>query len=199
MKNRFSLGMAVLMAAILLYSCGRMPQAGIDQARSAIDSARIAGAEVYFPSEFASLQDSMNAAMILVEAQGSRMIKNYGDAVEKLNDVTVHAKEVTVLTENRKDELRQEIRTILADIRTLLDKNKDLIAQAPKGKEGTAALQAINAELAAVESSIAVLENQEETGDLTACHSSALASREKAASVHEELSVIIARYNRARR
>jgi hypothetical protein len=80
MKSKFSVGNGAIMAEILFPSCGKVPQAEIDQAESAIDSARIAGAEIYVPSEFARLQNSLNAAKVLLEAHGSKMIENDGDA-----------------------------------------------------------------------------------------------------------------------
>jgi hypothetical protein len=199
MKRKFSVGIAAIMATILLSSCGKVPQAEIDQAESAIDSARITGAEIYVPSDFARLQDSMNAAMILMEAQGSKMIKNYGITREKFTGVTEYAREVILLSEIRKAELRQEIQSVLTEVKDLLDKNKELISQAPKGKEGTTALQMIKDELSAIESSITELESQMQMGDLLACQSSAVAAKEKANSVHEELNGVIARYNKARK
>ena len=67
MKKSISYGIAALMAAAVFSGCGKMPQAEIDRANAAIDSARIAGADLYLPDAYNALVDSMNATMVLTE------------------------------------------------------------------------------------------------------------------------------------
>ena len=192
-------GFASLLFAILLTACGKVPQAEIDLAYAVIDSARTAGAEVYLPDEFSALTDSLNSALVLSEGQGSKMIKNYGEVKDKLSVITEQARELKIKTEARKEELTTQINETIAGIKTLLEENKQLIAQAPKGKEGTAALVAIKSDLSVIEATIAEVEMMMGEGDLLSCHDKASAAMQEAMSINDELTEVIAKYNKARK
>ena len=199
MRKKIFYGMAVLMVAALMSGCGKVPQAEIDMANAAVDSAREAGADMYVPDAFSALQDSMQSVMILVEGQGSKMLKNYGEAREKLALVTTQAGEVINRSDARKEELKAGILVTIADTRKLLEENKTLITKAPKGKEGTAALQAIKNEIAVIEISVTEAQTMLVNGELLACQAKAGAAKEKAASIHAELTEVIAKYNKAKK
>ena len=199
MNKKMSYGIATLMVALLLSGCGKVPQAEIDLANAAIDSARLAGADIYLPEAFAAVQDSMKSALILSEGQTSRLIKNYGEVKDKLAQVSEQAEEVRLQTEARKEELRTQIQAIVADVKSLLEENLQLITQAPKGKEGTAALMSIKSELDVIAATVTEVEMMTGEGDLLACQSKIIAAKEKAASIKDELTEVISKYNKARR
>jgi hypothetical protein len=199
MKKRISYGIAALMVAAVFTGCGKMPNAEIDLANAAIDSARTAGADVYVPEAYNVLMDSMNAAMVLVEGQNSKFIKSYGEAREKLAQIALDARQVRQNAETRKEELRVSIQKTVSEVMALLDEDRQLIAKAPKGKEGTAALQAIKNELNVIEASVAEIETMFEKGELLDCNNKVTAAKEKASAIKAELTGVIAKYNRARK
>ncbi|KPL16393.1 MAG: hypothetical protein AMS23_01045 [Bacteroides sp. SM1_62] len=199
MKKKIFYGLAALMVAVLLSSCSKAPQTEIDQANAAIDSAKAAGAEIYVPDAFAALQDSMNAVIIMIEEQDSKLIKSYADSKEKLAQISVMAREVALKSDTRREEIKTETLAILSEVKSLLEENKQLISAAPKGKEGTAALQAMKNELNVIETSVAEVEGMFAEGELLACHSKASAAKEKAQMMNTELTEVIAKYNKARR
>jgi hypothetical protein len=199
MKKSISYGIAALMAAAVFSGCGKMPQAEIDRANAAIDSARIAGADLYVPDAYNALVDSMNATMVLTEGQNSKLFKNYSVTLEKLNIITQDARQAVKDAEVRKAELRVEIQNTISVVTALLDEDRQLLAKAPRGKEGTAALQAIKNEIGVIEASVSEIEGLFGKGELLDCQNRAAAAREKAAAIKAELSGVIEKYNRARR
>ena len=195
MKTRVFASIAILgMTALILTSCSKVPQAEIDAANAAIEVAKTAGADVYVHDNFVALQDSMNSVMVSIESQKSNFIKNYSSAKEGLEGVTQFAGEVKQQADTRKEELKIDIQNTIAEVKTLIESNRQLILEAPRGKEGTSALVAIKGEIDAVESSINETSTLFETGDYMASLTKANAAREKAMSINTELTEVIAKY-----
>ena len=195
MKTRVFASIAFFgMAVLLMSSCSKLPQTEIDAANTAIEQARAAGADVYVPENFVALQDSMSSVMVSVEAQSSNFIKNYAEAKEGLAGVSQFAAEVQQQSVTRKEELKIEIQNTIAEVKALIESNRQLILEAPRGKEGTSALIAIKGEIDAVETSINESSTLFETGDYIATMDKATAARDKAMSINEELTGVIAKY-----
>jgi len=195
MKNKLVFSLTTLVfAALLITACSKLPQAEIDQANLAIDSARIAGADVYVPEDFLNLQDSLKAVMEDVEAQKSKLFKNYGSAQEKLVQVAQLAKEVEAKAEVRKVEVKNEVDTLLTEMATLIEENKQLIAKAPRGKEGASALEAMKNEIATIETSVAEATALRDSGDLMAALDKVKAAKDQATALNTELKDAIAKY-----
>ena len=195
MKLRIFLGIAILgFSTLMLTSCSSVPQAEIDTAKAAIELAKAAGADDYVHESFVALQDSLNGVMVNIESEKSKLIKNYSSAKEQLAGVTQYAGEVKQEAETQKEELMVEIKTTIAEVYALIETNRQLILDAPKGKEGTSALVAIKGEIDAIETSINETSTMFETGDYLATHDKAMAAMEKAISINTELSDVIAKY-----
>jgi len=196
MKTKFLTLIAALSVAVLLSSCGKVPQAEIDAANAAIEAAKTAGADVYVTDAFTALQDSMRAVNQSVEAQNGKLFKNYSKVTEQLTVVNQLAAEVTTKTEARKEEVKQEVAALQAEVAGLVAQNNELVAQAPKGKEGTAALEAIKGDISVVEASLTDVANQVAAGQLLPALDKAKASKEKAVALNTELNEVIAKYSK---
>jgi hypothetical protein len=195
MKNRFfSVFAALGLTALLISGCTKLPQAEIDAANAAIAEAEAAGADVYAALSFVALQDSMKAVMLNIEAVGSKFIKNYTKSVDQLAGVTQFAQEVKQEAETRIEELKTEIQETIAEVTTLIKTNRQLILEAPKGKEGTSALTAIKGELDAIETTINEAGSMLGSGEYQHVLDKAKAAREKAVAINEELTQVIAKY-----
>jgi hypothetical protein len=195
MKSRFFASMAILgLTAIVFTGCSKMPQAEIDATNMAIEQAKSVGADVYVHDSFMALQDSMNSVMVMVEAQNSKLIKNYAKAKEQLAGVSQFASEVQLQAETRIEEVKAEIQSNITEVKALIDSNRQLCTEAPKGKEGTSALMAIKAEIDAVETSINESASMFESGDYAATLDKTKAAKEKASAINTELSDVIAKY-----
>ncbi len=154
MKNRFFLVVATVAAVALMTSCGKVPQANIDAANAAIDSAKTVQADIYLPTEFAALNDSMSVIMQGVEAQKSKLFKNFKEAKAKSDALTALANQVVANAAVKKDEVKKEAEGLLAEVKTLLTDAQGLVKKAPTGKEGKAVIEEIKGELAAIETTI---------------------------------------------
>lgn len=195
MKNRILSRIAILGLATLLFSsCAKVPQAEIDAANEAIELAKSAGADVYIHDSFVALQDSLNSVMVSIEAEKSKFFRNYASAKEHLAGVTQYAGEVKQQAENRKEELKVEIQNTIAEVKTLVESNRKLILEAPKGKEGTSALEAIKGEIDAIESSINETSTLFEAGDYLSSLDKAKVALEKSTAINTELTDVIAKY-----
>src|SRR4030042_2537852 len=197
MKITFVLGQLVLGLAIILSSCGKLPQAEIDAANAAVDSAKIAGADVYIADEFMAITDSLKSAMEKIEATKSKsMFRNYGEASKQLQEVktlAVQAKENAII---KKNQVKEEVQNVLNEMSTLVTENKELIAKAPKGKEGKAALDEMKNELAVIETTITETGTLFENGDYITAMEKITAAKEKALSINNELKAAIAKYKK---
>ena len=195
MKNRFLVSLTTLMLTALIFTgCTQLPQTEIDAANAAIEEARVAGAEIYLHESFVSLQDSLNVVMLNMESEQSKFMKNYTIVKEQLAGVVQYAQEVKLSAEVRKEEMNAEVLKAISEVQELVAANRQLILDAPKGKEGTSALDAISAELAAVEVAIDEVNTAVEAADFMAAFDKIFAAKEKAASINTELTEVISKY-----
>ncbi|HAF29451.1 MAG TPA: hypothetical protein DCG75_10430 [Bacteroidales bacterium] len=195
MKNKFLIGLTTLgLTALLFTSCSKVPQVEIDAANTAIEAAKTAGAEQYQYEGFVALQDSMKSVMVNIENQKSKFIKNYSDAKTQLDAVTVMAQSVLQNTLTRIEEVKVEVQNTTAEVKTLIETNRQLIKEAPKGKEGATALLAIKEELNVIETTLTNAETKFSANEYLTALDMVKASKEKATSINTELTEVIAKY-----
>ena len=154
MKNRFFLVIATVAAVALMTSCAKVPQAELDAASAALESAKTVQTDVYFPVEFAALNDSLTVMLQNIETQKSKSAKDFKVIKANAEAITLKAGELAGNVEAKKAEVKAEAETMLAGAKTLLDEAKALILKAPKGKEGKAVVEEIKNELTVIETSL---------------------------------------------
>lgn len=191
MKKIAFLGMLTMGMVVLFASCAKVPQAAIDGAKSAVDSAKIAEAAVYVPEQLTALEDSLKSAEAEVETQKAKFFSNYDKASSTLAWVSANASQVAQNAVTRKAQLKEEIVAVIAEVTAALAEDKELVAKAPKGKEGKAALEAINSELSVVEATIAECQTAYDNGQYVGTIDKIKAAKDKAASIKEELTAAI--------
>ncbi|NJN27590.1 MAG: hypothetical protein HC819_17255 [Cyclobacteriaceae bacterium] len=199
MKIRLNVILMAAAVVIMMTSCAKFPEAEVQTAKDEVEKARTAGAELYLPEQFAALQDSLNATVQSLETQKSKWFPNYDNNVAQMTTIGTTANELIVKTEERKVEIREEIQTSLAQIQTLLTENNELIAQAPKGKEGAAALVQIKEELAVVQTSADEAAKMLESGELIQTKDKVSIAQEKATAINTELKDVIAKYGKGKK
>lgn len=155
MKNRFFLVVATVAAVALMASCAKVPQEALDAASAALDSAKTVQTDVYFPAEFAALNDSLTVMLQNIETQKSKSAKDFKVVKANAEAIAVKAGELAGNVEVKKAEVKAEAETMMAGAKTLLDEAKALILKAPKGKEGKAVVEEIKNELTVIETSLA--------------------------------------------
>jgi len=154
MKNRFFLVVATVAAVALMASCAKVPQEALDAASAALDSAKTVQTDVYFPAEFAALNDSLTVMLQNIETQKSKSAKDFKVVKANAEAITLKAGELAGNVEVKKAEVKAEAETMMANAKTLLDEAKALILKAPKGKEGKAVVEEIKNELTVIETSL---------------------------------------------
>jgi hypothetical protein len=193
MKKKILLGLAAIGFAIVLTSCQKLPQAELDAANAAVETAKAAQAETYVPEEFTALQDSLRVANEGIEAQKSKLFKKYAKPKAQLIVVAQLAATVKTNAEAKKEQVKAEVAQLLTDVNALITEDKALLAKAPKGKEGKAALEAIKNDIATIEASITDVNNLVTSGDFMAADYKIKAAKEKATEINTELKDAIAK------
>lgn len=183
--------MSIFAAALLFTSCAKPPQAEIDAAKAALEQAKAAQADKYVEADFLAVQDSLNAVLVEVEAQSSKLFKSYGKAKEKLVVITTNATELVAKTEVRKEEIKTEIAAAQTAVAALLEEDNALLAKAPKGKEGKEAIEAIKVDLAGITASVAEVDGLLASGDLLGAQTKINAAKQKATEINTELKAVL--------
>ena len=193
MKKNFII--LTLSVVLLIFSgCGKIPQAEIDAAKAAIENAKVSQADLFLESDFLALQDSLNAAVAVVEAQKSKVFGGFSEVKSKLSDISTKAAELVTKTETRKEEIKGEITAAQASVAALLEENVKLLGSAPKGKEGKEALEAIKLDIEGISSSVAEVPALLSGGDILSAHTKIKAAQEKATEINTELKTVLDKY-----
>ncbi len=193
MKSKLIIAIAAMGIAVLFSSCAKVPQTEIDSATAAVQETKDAGADLYVPEAYAALVDSMKSANEKVEVAKAKWFPNYSKAKEQLAVVSQMAVDTKAKSEARKVELKSEVEAMIVEVKGLVEENKALIAKAPRGKEGKAALEAISNDNAVAETTVTEVEALLANGDLIGSNDKIKAAKEKATSVKAELEAAIAK------
>lgn len=191
MKNKVLFGLATLAIVAMLSSCGKVPQAEIDAVNVAIAAAQAAEANVYLPDEFAAVQDSMNAITATIEVQKSKLFRNFGTAKEQLAATLAQANQLAANVAGKKEEVRKEAEGIIAAIKSVTEENARLVVKLPRGKEGAAVIEAIKADIATIDSSVAEAQGLFDKGAFMDALNKVKAAQEKATSINAEIKAVL--------
>jgi hypothetical protein len=181
---------------VTLASCAKPPVAEIEAAKASIESAKTAGADRYVPESFNAASEALKSAEAAVAEQDSKfaLFRNYDAAKTTLASVATLSTKAVDETTAKKAALKAEVTQAVTDLTTLITDNKALLAKAPKGKEGKAALEAIGQEIAVVETVntevTAGLANNE---DILTLSEKIKPAVEKAKAINTELTDVIAK------
>ncbi len=196
MKNKILMGLAAIVMVAFLSSCGTVPQAKIDAANVAIDSAAKVEAGIYLPGELAAVQDSMKAILADVEVQKSKLFKKFGPATIKLEALLVQTNSLIANTAVKKEEVKKEVETTMTDIKVIIEENAKLIKKAPRGKEGAAVLEQIKTEMVTIDASVVEAQGMYDKGTYMDALNKIKATKERATGINTELKDAIAKVKR---
>ncbi len=181
---------------VSLASCAKAPQAEIDAANVAIEAAKTAGADRYAPESFNAASEALKTALTAVEEQNSKfaLFRNYDASKTTLASVATLSTKAVEETTAKKTALQAEVAQALTDLGALIVADKELLAKAPKGKEGKAALEAIGQEIAVVETvSTEVTAGVANNEDILTLSDKIKPAVEKAKAINTELTDVIAK------
>lgn len=198
-KKSFIRLTAIGVFGLIITSCSTIPQPEIDAAKIAIAKADSIGAGEYLPTEFVAIQDSLNAVITAINEEDSKFIKNFGESKKKLTELANSANELLTKTEEKKAAVKIETEGLIAEADSLISNSYLLITQAPKGKEGTTALTAIRAELDALQLNMTEINEIMIQGKFMEAQNKISVVKEKAGSIHAELTAVIEKYKSYKR
>lgn len=199
MKKMIRFFSVVLMFVVVTTACNKVPQVELDAANAAVAEAKAAGADIYLPEQFKALSDSMSAVTEAIEVQKSKLFGKYADIKVKLASYTEQSAALQAETAVKKEEIKAEVTAAIETINGLVVSNKELLAKAPKGKEGKAAIEAIEGELTVIEGSVAEISSLLEADNLLGAQSKAKAAIEKGNQINAELTEVIEKYSKKRK
>jgi len=193
MKSKLIIAIAAMGVAVLFSSCAKVPQTEIDAATAAVQGVKDSGADLYVPEAYSALVDSMKSANEKVEVAKAKWFPNYSKAKNLLAVVNQMAVDTKSKAEARKVELKAEVTTMIGEVKALNEGNKALVAKAPRGKEGKAALEAISSDITVAETTVTEVEALLANGDLLGSNDKIKAAKEKATAIQAELNDAIAK------
>jgi 16S rRNA G1207 methylase RsmC len=184
---------SVLFVLMLLASCAKAPLQDVDAAKAALQSAKDAEAERYVSGQYMDAKDSLDVALAEVEKQNAKFawFRKYDDAKSMLQTAISNANAAKNAAVAEKDKVRKEAEDTLLQAQAAVASGRDLLTRAPKGKGERAAVEAIKADLDAVETSFAEVSNAITQGELMSARDKARASLDKANSLNDELKIAI--------
>ncbi len=181
-----SLGIVVL---LFVMGCKEAPQQLLADADAAMQAAQTAEANRYATDLFNAAKDSLSAAQAEVEQQNSKfaLLRNYDRATALLNSAIAAFKSASDAAATNKEAVRAEADTLMAQLTPKIEAAKKLMAKAPKGKEGRAALEMIQADINAVEAGLSEAQNAMTSNDYLTARDKVQAAMSKIDSVIQEL------------
>jgi hypothetical protein len=197
MKNKILMGLAAIAMVAFLSSCGKVPQAQIDATQAAIDSAKVAEANIYAAADFTALLDSMKSVNAAVEVQKSKMFKNFKAVKATLDQTIVKARQVSVNAVAKKAEVKKEVETLLTDIKAVAAQNAKYMKAAPRGKEGAQVLEQMKAEMTTIDASIVEAQGMFDKGAYMDALNKVKASKDSADKINGELVAAFKKAGRA--
>jgi len=193
MKIKLLLSVAVMGIFMLFTSCQKFPEAEINTSTAAVDSVKAVGGESFVPEVFKALVDSLESAKLEAENAKSKLFSNYKKSVEKLTFVNQMAADALTKVESRKVELRAENEALVAEVKTLILTNNELIKKLPYGKDGKIALESIKADISVIETTVLEVEALIASDDILGANTKIKAASEKAVSIKVELEEVLAK------
>jgi hypothetical protein len=198
MKKSF-FAIAAIVLALIVGGCAKLPQVELDSAKAAIEKANLAQANVYLTPDYAALMDSMNSVNAEIELINGHFFKNFTEVKSKLSAIESEANALVTKTEAKKESIKQEVLAMVSGLKSLASENGELVSNAPKGKEGKAAIEAIKSELSVIDGSTLEIEQLIEQGSLIPAQNKAKATFDKATAINMELKTVVEKYNKKKK
>jgi hypothetical protein len=189
--------MNLVLLVVLATGCSKLklPQIELDAAKAAVENARLAEAHRYLASDFNTIQSSLDEAIMEIQQEKikSLVARDYIPVSGKLLKISEEAGNLKMQTEALKAQIRNEDQQVLAILTLLIKEDKELLAKAPKGKEGAAALEAIQSEIMVIEASVNEINALITNGDYLTAQDKVNASKVRAEAIKSELTAAITR------
>jgi hypothetical protein len=166
MKTTLRIGLIALVVVIFVSGCGKPPEQEMQAARSAIETAKSAEAELYAREAYAIAQDTLNAAIAAKGQQDGKftLFRSYGKARNLYLRAQALAEEATAAANTQKERYREEVAMLMDQAQRHLASADSALAKAPVGKGSKADIELIKGDLAAAKTTFEDARRENETG-----------------------------------
>jgi hypothetical protein len=153
--------------ALLSVACAKEPTDAVSAWKASLEAAKTAGAADYAPAALASAETAGAALDAELKAQSEKfaLTRSYTKAAELAAAAKAAADKAAAEAVTGKEQMKAEATTLIAGVRGSLDAAKQALAKAPKGKGSAADLEAMNVDVAGVESSLAAMDSAMAAGN----------------------------------
>jgi hypothetical protein len=180
-------------AAVVLTGCVWPPGEQFEAAEKGMEAARMAGAQDFEGDELAKLEQEFASAKdeIAKQEQAFVLVRSYRQAVDLLERVARHAKEVEHAVRKKKEAVRMTAESGAKDAENSMTDSKELLELIPSGKErGT-----WKADLVDLQSDLEAVRALIDKGDYRNAESQAKMLQVKSAILNEDVKQAVAKYN----
>lgn len=187
--------MCAVMVLAFLAGCAEAPKQEVEAANAAMQAAEQAEANRYAADQFNAAKDSLNAAQAEIENQNAKfaLTRNYDRAKALLASALAGFNSAKDAAAANKEAARVAADSLSKTLAASIEEAKKLMTRAPRGKEGKAALEMIQTDIASVEASVAEVNAAMTSGDYLSAQQKAQAAVTKINSIIEELNQAIAK------
>jgi hypothetical protein len=173
--------------SLVFSGCSKKPVQETNDAEAAISAIVKAGAEIYAQEELMKLNNDLAAAKNQLEIQDKKLIKKYGATREMLAKIAVDASALKATIVTRKEDAKNKALTAQIEAKAALDEAKALLERAPIGKGARADIEAFKADLKALESSLAEVQQTIDSEDYLGAQDRARTIQEKASGISSQI------------
>ncbi|HSV87343.1 MAG TPA: hypothetical protein VLH61_01745 [Bacteroidales bacterium] len=183
--KKVMMGFAALLMAVAMISCKPAPQAQVEEAQAALDSAKAVEADRYLAVEFVALNDSLVAAQAAIEAEQAKPFgeRDFAPIREKLEGIAASAETLKANAEVRKAEVRTQVEGLLVDLGNRVTENKANLALVVVTARNRATVEALQNEITVLESAITEVNTLVANGDYLTALEKATGAQVKASEV----------------
>ena len=191
-RNRVLLALATGLCLIAMVGCAKPPQSDIDAAKQAVQNAQ-AEASKNASDSLRAAQDTLSRLDAELKAQEEKfaLFRKYDTATQLATQAKQQAEKAASDAAAAKERVKNEASNLMASVRASLDEAKTMLASAPRGKGTQLDLEAMNADLAAVEASLAEIDQAFNSGDYLEAKAKAESAAASVNSVKTEIQTAI--------
>lgn len=151
----------LVLVLVVMAGCQKPPQADIDGAKAALETARTAEASDYAADSLKAAEDALAQLDSELKLQEGKfaLFRSYKKAIELAGNAKQAGEKAQADAKAAKEQARQEAEALITEAKTALDEAKALLEKAPKGKGTQADIEQMKADLAGVEQSMTEAQN----------------------------------------
>lgn len=188
-KKLLAVSFVLFLAVVMLSSCAKAPLKAVEATKNALNEAKVAQIDRYFPSEFQALEDSLNLALAEIETQTTKSAfsRNYSRAQGLLNQVTGELQELGQKIDARKEEVKAQVSQKIVDLESSIEDATQLLQKTVKNKDTRPVLETLQTEISSIKVSVSDITAMIETQDFIGAHEKAVAGMTKLEAVTAQL------------